>query len=223
MIKRLINTLFPPKCIFCYKILKNESDINICESCFENIPFLDVNQSNYSKIFTAPFCDVVVSSCRYEGIVKKALTDFKFNDRPSLYKALAYIMLSTLKIMVNTKDIDIVVAVPLSRKRGRIRGYNQAGLLASYIARELHRVNASSILVRTRDTQRQASLHRDKRNLNVSNAFSVIDYNYIKGKNVLVVDDIFTTGNTISECARALKNAGAVKVYCAVVASGRLY
>lgn len=223
MFKKLINILFPTKCIFCYKILDNKSDINICESCFDKLPFLDVNDFNYSQIFKAQYCDVVVSSCRYEGIIKKVLADFKFRDRPSAYRALAHIILISLDKLVDINEIDLVTAVPLSRKRRRSRGYNQAGLLAAYLARELKTVNASSILVRTRDTDKQASLHRDKRNLNVFNAFSVIDYNYIKDKNVLVVDDIFTTGSTLSECAKALKNAGAAKVFGAVVASGRKY
>lgn len=223
MIKKLMNILFPPKCIFCYKTLDNNSDINICECCFDKIPFLDVNDLNYSKIFTAQYCDIVVSSCKYEGIIKKVLADFKFRDRPSVYRALAYIILITLDKLVDMNEIDLVVAVPLSGKRRRTRGYNQAGLLAAYLARKLNAVNASSILVRTRDTVKQASLHRNKRNLNVLNAFSVIDNNFIKDKNVLVVDDIFTTGSTLSECAKVIKNAGAAKVFAAVVASGRQY
>lgn len=220
---RLVNLIFPPKCIFCRNVLVNSTDINICRKCFDEIPFIDVDEDIYFEIFNTPYCDKVICPCRYEGIVKKALTDFKFRDKPSLYRALAYIIHEKLTEFVGKGDIDIVSAVPLSRKRHRMRGYNQAELLASYIARELNAVNASSVIIRTKDTKKQASLNRDERKSNVCDAFTVIDRRYVENKNILIVDDIFTTGSTISECAKAYKNAGAAKVYAAVVASGRYF
>jgi Predicted amidophosphoribosyltransferases len=180
-----------------------------------------MDERHYFEIFNTPYCDKVICPCRYEGIIKKALTDFKFWDRPSLYRALAYIIYGKLTEFAVVEDIDIVAAVPLSRNRYRSRGYNQSELLASYIAREIKTVNASSVIKRNKDTKKQASLNKDERILNVHNAFAVIDSNYVVNKKVLILDDIFTTGSTISECAKAFKDAGAVKVYAAVVASGR--
>lgn len=223
MIKEIVDIVFPPKCIFCSNVLGDHSDINICKSCFNKIPFQNINEDSYFKIFSAPFCDIVICPCKYDGLIKKRLTDFKFRDKPSLFRALAYIILKTLEELVDREEIDIVAAVPLSSKRFRQRGYNQAGLLAAYLAKELNVVNASSLIKRTRDTEKQATLDKDKRGLNVFNAFNVIDYKYIENKKVLIVDDIFTTGSTLSECARAFKNAGAAKVYATVVASGRIY
>jgi len=223
MVKEILHIVFPPKCIFCRNVLEDHSDINICKSCFDKIPFQNINGDSYLKIFNAPFCDAVICPCRYESVIKKALTNFKFRDKPSLYRALAYFIIMTLDELIDREEIDIVAAVPLSSKRYRMRGYNQAGLLAAYLAKELHVVNASSIIKRSRDTQKQATLDKDKRGLNVFNAFNVIDYNYVGNKKVLIIDDIFTTGSTISECAREFKNAGAAMVYAAVVASGRIY
>lgn len=220
---RLTNLIFPPKCIFCSNVLADSSDINICRECFDKIPFLCMNEQEYLNIFNTPFCDKVICPCKYEGIIKKALTDFKFRDRPSLYRALASIVLTKIREYVREEEIDIVSAVPLSRKRFRIRGYNQAELLASYISRGLNTVNASSVVRRTKETKRQTSLERGERKTNVYNAFTVIDSSYVVNKNILIVDDIFTTGSTVNECAKAYKNAGAAKVYAAVVASGRYY
>ena len=220
---RLTNLIFPPKCVFCSNVLVNSSDINICRKCFDEIPFINMNDEEYFSIFSTSFCDEVVCPCRYEGIIKKALTDFKFRDRPSLYRALASIVLTKITEFIGEGDINIVSAVPLSRKRFRIRGYNQPELLASYISRELNVVNASNVVRRTKDTKKQASLDKEGRKSNVYNAFTVIDSKYVVNKNILIVDDIFTTGSTISECAKAFKNAGAAKVYAAVVASGRYF
>lgn len=220
---RLVNLVFPPKCIFCHNVLPNSSDINICRGCFDKIPFIKMNAESYSTVFKTPYCDKVICPCRYEGIIKKALTDFKFKDRPSLYRALAFIIGEKLTEFVEPGDIDIISAVPLSRKRFRLRGYNQAELLASFIARELNSVNASSVIIRTKNTKKQASLNKEERKLNVCNAFTVIDSSYVVNKKVLIVDDIFTTGSTISECAMAFKDAGAAEVYAAVVASGRYF
>lgn len=223
MYNYILNIVFPPKCIFCCNVLEAQSDINICESCYKEIILQDIKSINYTNIFNAPFCDTVICPCVYEGNIKKALSDFKFRDRPSLYRALAYIVFLTLKEIISVEDVDIVVGVPLSPKRFKTRGYNQAGLLAKYLAKRLNVVNASSAIIRTRDTDKQSSLDRNNRSINVLNAFEVIDIDYIKDKKVLIVDDIFTTGSTISECAKVLKNAGAAKVHAAVVASGRFF
>lgn len=217
----IINLIFPPKCIFCSNVLEDSTDIIICRNCYDEIPFIDLDLDEYLGLFRTDFCNIVVCPCKYEGVIKKALTDFKFRDRPSLYRALAYLIINELEKLIKKGEIDLVIAVPLSRKRFSTRGYNQAGLLASYLAKYLNAVNASSVLKRTRDTMKQAGLDKNCRKSNVLDAFTVLDRKYVANKKILLVDDIFTTGNTINECSRALISAGAAKVYAAVVASGR--
>ncbi len=109
-------------------------------------------------------------------------------------------------------DIDLVTPVPLSAKRARERGYNQSGLLARPFAYAIQKPYQPGALKRNRDTRSQVDLHADERRKNVEGAFTA-NVGKVKGKVVLVIDDVMTTGSTISACAQALRKAGASAVY----------
>ncbi len=114
----------------------------------------------------------------------------------------------------------LLVAVPLHRSRRRSRGFNQAELIARAALKRLpHELElASAVLIRQRDTVSQVGLSREERIENMRGAFRVGDAARVKGRQVIVVDDVMTTGTTLSECARVLKRAGAEKVWAATVA-----
>jgi competence protein ComFC len=109
-------------------------------------------------------------------------------------------------------DLDMVVPVPLGAARQKERGYNQASLLARPLAMQLNLNYRSKALLRVRETQSQIELNREQRKLNVAGAFRA-DPKNVAGKNVLVIDDVTTTGSTLDSCADALLYAGAGKVY----------
>lgn len=109
-------------------------------------------------------------------------------------------------------DIDMIVPVPLSKAHYKKRGYNQAGLLARPLAYAVEKPYRPGALERTRDTLSQVHLGAHERRKNVSNAFGA-KAEIVKGKNILVIDDVTTTGSTISACAKALKSAGASTVF----------
>jgi len=114
----------------------------------------------------------------------------------------------------------LLVAVPLHRTRRKSRGFNQAELIARAAVKKLpHELElASNILIRQRDTVSQVGLSREERIENMRGAFRVSDAARVKGRQVIVVDDVMTTGTTLSECARVLKRAGAEEVWAATVA-----
>jgi ComF family protein len=123
--------------------------------------------------------------------------------------------------MRNTIKFDTIISVPLHRQRELNRGYNQSRLISGALSRKLGLPDNSKLLQRVRNTQSQSLLAREERSLNLVDAFAVVDTSGVKGKNILLVDDIMTTGYTLNECAKALKAAGARTVVGAVVASGR--
>ena len=217
-----MNLIFPPKCIFCSKILSPQTKTNICNECYGEIPFISDSLAKAIKLDLYPaFCDEILCTCDYTGIISEAIKRFKFNDKPSYHSALGKILAEKLKRMTNYDQFDIIVSVPLSKKRFRERGYNQSQLLAASLSRATGIPDGSSLLSRIRDTGTQSLLSKNERYVNVNNAFKVKKPELIAGKSVILVDDVLTTGNTVNECCRVLKEAGAFYIMVAVIASGR--
>ncbi len=146
----------------------------------------------------------------------KIIHHFKYRKKTNLAILLGRAMASIIKSDHYLKDVDIIVPVPLFWWKNLRRGYNQAALLSEIISQECS-IKMNNILKRIKNTKSQTKLKEEKRRKNVLNAF-VLQNNGIKDKIVLLVDDVMTTGATINECARVLKNAGAEKVYSCVAA-----
>ncbi len=117
----------------------------------------------------------------------------------------------------------MAIGIPLYKKRLLDRGYNQAALLAGAVSREFNIPDCSAVIKRVKNTKSQRSLARYERYRNMVDAFCLVDADIIMGKTILIVDDVYTTGNTAGECARLPKENGAQRVYAAAAASGRRY
>lgn len=146
----------------------------------------------------------------YEGPIQSAIHELKYDRNTGLAVNLATYLHQYLEDL--EWDVDLIVPVPLGRKRKRERGYNQAILLAKPIAWSLGLPLRPGALQRIRETQAQVGLTKRQRVTNVRDAFSA-DEEIVRGKHVLVVDDVVTTGATLNACAKALKEAEAVKVF----------
>lgn len=222
--QKLIQLIFPPKCIFCNEVLTLGTKQEICNCCYEKIPFageLFMNSCSNDRNQTG--CDGVVCVCHYSGIIKQSLIRYKFYNKPGYHRALAKLLYDKTSKSIDYREFDIITSVPLHRQRENIRGYNQSHLISKALGRETGISVESRLLYRIRKTESQSLLVRCKREFNVKNAFEITDINKVRGKNILIVDDIMTTGYTLDECSRVLKEAGAKKVIGAVVASGRKY
>jgi competence protein ComFC len=223
MLKYIINLIFPPKCIFCRRVLGVASDIDICPDCYSKIPFLRGGILESPLNNQKGYCDEVIAVCRYSGIVRNALINYKFNDKSSFYKALGKLMSERVKKMTNYRNFDIIASVPLFKQRQNVRGYNQAALMAKEISKELGIPNDFKLLFRKRNTKSQSLLSRQERLENLRDAFEVKEINKVKGKNIILIDDVLTTGSTLNECGKALKIAGAGKIAAIVMATGRKF
>lgn len=222
-LQNLLKLIFPPKCIFCGRILSTEADIDICGCCSRIIPFFKDSPVKTSCKPLQGGCDYVICTCHYSGIVKDSLIRFKFFNKPGYYRTFAKLMSEKIKKMTNFRNFDIIVSVPLYKDKESIRGYNQSLLISKQLSKEIGVPEDSSLLVRVRNTGSQSLLPKSSRHLNVKNAFRVNNAHEVKGKKVLLVDDILTTGSTLNECSRVLKEAGARMVVGAVIATGRRY
>jgi ComF family protein len=152
----------------------------------------------------------------YDGALRDMILAFKFNDRVELAGMLGEMTAAAYQGCTFKDRIDVITPVPLHWKRKLKRGFNQATILGKAVRSD--GVTIIDDLVRTRNTERQWSLSPAKRKKNVKGAFAVRKDHRFKGRNILLVDDITTSGATLNECAKTLKQAGAKKVYALVTA-----
>jgi ComF family protein len=212
-IAAILDLLFPPKCVFCGRILLDRGD-HWCDRCVESLPFT-LNGGRQD----GDYYDFCVSPLYYKGLVRKSILRFKFRGASGYASAYGRILADCIR---EHPDIgyDIISWVPLSGKRKRSRGYDQAMLLALAAALELDDV-AVETLIKPRDVRAQSELgDRAERSANISGAYEAADPELIEGKCVLLIDDIITTGSTLSECAGVLLSVGAKRVVCAALARG---
>lgn len=208
----LLNLIYPPKCVFCAKLLqKDETDI--CASCRKELP--KVNNTlrrgaHYETCHAAYF---------YESHVAQSILRFKFAGRS--HYADAYGRELAMLILRERIDFDVLSWVPISDKRAKKRGYRQSKLMAQAIAKELG-IKAEQTLKKIKDNPAQSSLKNPKdRKGNVADVYRAVSPEKFDQQRVLLVDDVVTSGATLSECARILKKAGAKSVVCITLAATR--
>ena len=206
-----LDLLFPPKCVFCGKLL-DKGESGICKDCLGTLPETEGEDAKTKGDFFR-FC---VSPLYYRGLVRDSVLRFKFNGRQGYAETYAELIKPCVDRNIDRK-IDMVSWVPVSRKRLRKRGYDQAKLIAEALS-ELLDVPCVQTTEKVRDNKAQSGIDgAEKRRANVMGVYKAISGS-ASGKTVLLVDDIITTGATISECARTLLMAGAESVYCATLA-----
>ncbi len=229
LLRGLLDLVYPPHCLLCGTF----GDFEICDPCIAQliVPVPSPYCLRCGQIQPGAEClkcvdyPAMLLRCRsvgvYDGNLAEAIHKLKYQDRPMLAKPLSRIMADYLKVrseIMGGLQFDSVVPVPLHNLRERHRGYNQSERLARGIASELGLRLDTKALVRTRRTRPQVGQHRSKRLVNLKGAFRA-DTVQCAGKTLLLVDDVSTTGSTISECARALIAAGANAVYAISLAA----
>jgi ComF family protein len=157
--------------------------------------------------------DLSASALRFEDVARKMVLDFKFHSKIYLADDFADWMTATAKARYDVTQIDVVCSMPISLKTRINRGYNQSEYLAARVARNIDRRFDGGILKRVGNPKRQSTLGADERMENVADTIKLVKPEMVRGRTVLVVDDIMTTGASLSECARVLKEAGAWRVW----------
>ena len=206
-----ISLLYPRKCPFCGKII--DEAILYCSDCAKKLPYIPAEFQPRSF----DFVDECHSIFYYRDMVQDSILRYKFHDCAGFCKIYGHFLRKYID--ENRISCDIISWVPLSRKRYRKRGYDQARLLADECA-VAYSTKSVSLLRKIRDTKAQSGISdASVRKENVKGAYAAEDCADICGKTVLLVDDVVTTGSTVSECSRILKNAGAARVVVLSVAA----
>ena len=194
--------------------MQDEYESVMCSDCAGKFPYLKLGNDTVK----VRHCMQVVAAARYDGVVKDAVRRFKFGACMSYAKQFGRILAEKLTEHPEIR-CDLITWVPVSRRRFRKRGYDQAKLLAEEVSKSL-RLPAKATLRKVCDVPPQSSLRKpEERRANVAGAYAVKKSSDVKGKKVLLIDDVLTSGSTMSECASELMAYGAAAVYGAAFAS----
>lgn len=209
----LINIIFPQICSFCGNI--NEKGLcNKCEIKFKRLAENGIlNKKSENMNF-----ENLIYIFRYEGKIRNLIIDYKFNEKAYIYETFVNFILKQEKIFEKMKSYDTIIPVPISKQRKKERGYNQSLLIAKKISNSLNIKLETRCLYKAKNIIAQSKLNKEERNLNIQNAYELKNEQIIKNKQILLVDDIYTTGNTVNECARMLQLAQPKKIDVFVIA-----
>ncbi len=204
---KLLDLLFPPRCAFCRVVGAR----GVCEACLASLPYADEPLRRGE-----PF-GVCASPLLYEGAVRESLLRFKFHGARSAAQGYGPILARCAAEELGG-EFDTVTWAPVSEERARERGYDQAFLLARETAKSWD-TEPVRLLRKTRHNAAQSALaSAAKRRENVRGAYRAENAGAIRGAKILIIDDILTTGATLGECVRVLREAGAGSVVCATLA-----
>ena len=145
---------------------------------------------------------------KYENLIRTQILSLKFHEKTYICKTISYFLKNNQKSFENLKKYDIIIIVPISKNRQKERGYNQSELIARGISNIINVKIIPNVLFKIKNTVPQSSLNKKQREENAKGAYKLIDYQKIKNKKILLVDDIYTTGNTVNECAKTLVQKG---------------
>lgn len=202
----IAHLLYPWKCVFCESVLK---DTDICRECEKKLPYT-VGDSAMQKF---PFIDKCVSPLYYKDKVRTSVHRYKFGGCSAYSRRYAALMSDCVENNLDCRSIDVISWIPLSKKRLRRRGYDQARLIAEEIAAKTG-LPCRQLLQKVKNNSAQ-SLTRDakQRRENVAGVYALDDGADVSGLRILLVDDVVTTGATMSEAARILRKEGAKSVF----------
>jgi competence protein ComFC len=232
LLQAAVSLLYPATCTICAKNVRAgeylcdgcEAKVTriappFCENCSE--PF----EGSIGSAFTCANCahrtlhfDAAVAAYRGRGIVREVIHQFKYGRQIHLRHVVVRWLRAALDDdRLRDVSLDLIVPVPLHPARQRERGFNQASLLAELLSVQTS-IPCKALLERIRYTTAQTSLDRSERMQNLHNAFRLRKKADVRSLRVLLIDDVLTTGSTLSECARILKRAGAISVHAATAA-----
>ena len=231
-LRALSSLFYPPLCVVCSSNVAGRE--YLCESCRSRAPRItppscakcsEPFSGAITQTFSCANCehrilhfDAAVSAYRSRGLVRKLVHEFKYGRQRHLRHPLAAWLRETMNDpRLQGRRFDLIVPVPLHPARERERGFNQATLLAELLARQVA-APLCNVLERIRYTTTQTAYDRAERMENLRDAFRLRKKMNVRELRVLLIDDVLTTGSTLSECARILKESGAISVHAATAA-----
>jgi ComF family protein len=223
VVKNLLNLFFPTVCEACQKLLSDNEKV-LCTECRHTLPVTNFHFDDPEAVKKILYGRVLLENATAllhfskKSTVQQLLHNLKYRGHENISGFLGRWLGSELKALNNYKTVDVVVPVPLYKTKQRQRGYNQVDLFGREIARCLEVEYNTSVLIKTKPTATQVFKTRLKRWTEDTSLFSLSDTTSLKGKHILIVDDLITTGATIEACASVLHTIDDIKLSLATMA-----
>jgi len=237
LLAKVSGLIYPDICQICENEKATSEESYVCRSCRSKIkyiepPFCEQCGKPYEGYITTSF---ICSDCRsskiyfsqarsvavYDDVIKKAIHLYKYKSALWIEPILAEMLIESIKTDSDWSERDAIIPVPLHFVKRNERGFNQSERLSTRISKATGIPLNTKLLKRVKYTETQTTLDRSRRSENVKNAFDVKDKSgWLKGKKLILIDDVLTTGATVNECERVLRKAGAIDVAVWTVARG---
>ncbi len=231
----IVNFFFPSQCVFCDGILEPNTKENICHKCNQKLIVRNSGLkcskcgkpiASYGKRKICYFCydrktkyfDRIVSSFEYSGLVKASILRYKSKNIPAYAPTYAKFLSETVTEHYGNISFDFICSAPSHTDKTREQGFDNVGLICKHLSKQLNIPFHSDALKKIRQTPRQTGLDFHKREENLKDSMEAVSSEVCE-KTILLVDDVCTTRATVIECSRALKQAGAKKVYAVTLAT----
>ena len=214
MFEKFLDLIFPNVCGFCNRIDKN----SLCKNCELTLSKYELNCIKDCRQDKTKYFDYLFCALKYENIVRYKLIAYKFSEKSYLYKTFTKIITKNKKIYGFMKLYDIIIPVPMYKNKESVRGYNQSTLIAQELAKSMQIKCDKRILLKIKDTKVQSTLNKTERLNNIKDVFYVANRERINNKKIILVDDIYTTGNTVNECSKMLKQSMAKEILVITIA-----
>ncbi len=216
-IEKLLNIIYPYKCIFCHKIDFDSEDSGICDFCFEKLKVFDKDICEKNFVMNSGF-----SMFLYSSEIREIIHKIKYEDY-GYYAKVMGIKMAEFFVSQNLISADFIIPVPIHWKRKIRRGYNQAEIMAKEVSKITKIPISNCSFIRVKNTRPQFDLNKEMRIKNIEGAFAIKSYEEIVGKDVLFIDDIYTTGTTLRECEKVVKSIGTNNVYYFTLCSTKVF
>lgn len=234
-----LNFIYPRNiyCILCNASIERDEEYSICKDCKEKLKFIydrtcDRCGKPLDDLYIPHRCPEcidnfnyytkAVSCIEYDELSKKIIYNLKYYKKRYISYHVAEIIYDRL-MESHIYDFDIIIPVPMHKAKEKERSFNQASLISKYIGYTTKIHVDDEVLIRAKKTITQNQLTKEERRENLKDAFKITNEDKVKSKNILLIDDIFTTGATVNECSKVLLEAGALNIYVATLATGRNY
>jgi competence protein ComFC len=211
----ILQLVYPPVCLICDENVADQSPIKIiCGTCLNSFKKISPEflKQNIMNRLTPCYLDELHVLVQFNESFQKLIYQVKYNKMNRLAYQLTIFLLMKASAKQNFIGMNQVIPVPLHPVREKERGYNQSLHIANALVDQADLILKSDILIRSRATASQTELNREERELNVNGAFHIIKPEFIEEQDIVLVDDVVTTGSTLNECARVLKHNGARRV-----------
>ena len=208
-----MDLFFPPICGICGKLNK-DGLCNKCKIQLEKVAENDILKQDLEDMYIKELIYIF----KYEGIIRKLILDYKFHEKPYMYVCFVNFVLKNEKIFEKLQSYDTIIPVPISKKRMKERGYNQSLLIAKKLSREVKIPLQVNCLLKTKNIIEQSKLNKEQRKQNIQNVYELKNREILNNKRILLIDDIYTTGSTVNECAKILQQARPEKIDVLVLA-----